>query len=143
PTRIAQAPTTEGVIASLREENLTGQTVGVTLYGEPNLPLEQFLHSAEAQVRAVMPYVYAPASDDDRVVDLITRLNRGEVDVLIFTSPPQLERLHEVAEQRGVVDLLRTGLQRTRVAAVGPVVAEHLREHGDPVHICPEQGFVM
>jgi uroporphyrinogen-III synthase len=29
------------------------------------------------------------------------------------------------------------------VAAVGPVVAETLRSRGAPVHIVPEQGFVM
>jgi hypothetical protein len=29
------------------------------------------------------------------------------------------------------------------VAAVGPVVADNLRARGAPVHICPEQGWVM
>jgi uroporphyrinogen-III synthase len=29
------------------------------------------------------------------------------------------------------------------VAAVGPVVAEALRERGATVHLCPEQGWVM
>ncbi len=46
PTRIAQAPTTEGVIATLRGEPLQGQSVGITLFGEPNPALEQFLVSA-------------------------------------------------------------------------------------------------
>ena len=45
-------------------EPLQGQTVGVTLYGEPNPVLEQFLIAAGAQVRTVMPYIYAPAADD-------------------------------------------------------------------------------
>jgi uroporphyrinogen-III synthase len=143
PTRVAQAPTTEGVIATLRQEPLQGQAVGVTLYGEPNPPLEQFLTAAGATVRPVLPYVYAPAADDARVADLIARLARGEVDVLVLTSSPQADRLHEVAAARGLEDALRQGLNRTRVAAVGPVMAEHLRQLGAPVHICPEQGFVM
>lgn len=143
PTRVAQAPTTEGVIATLREEPLNGQTVGVTLFGESNPALEQFLLSAGAQVRTVLPYVYAPAADDDRVADLIARLERGEVDVLVFTSSPQVDRLYEIAAKRGLQDALRRGLQRTRIAAVGPVLAEHLRQRGTEVHICPEQGFVM
>lgn len=143
PTRIAAAPTTDGVIASLRSEPLSGQTVGVTLYGEPNPPLEQFLVSVGAQVRTVMPYIYAPASDDDRVADLISRLERGEVDVLLFTSSSQVDRLYEVAKRRGMEETLRHGLTRTRIAAVGPVLAERLRQHGATVDICPEQGFVM
>ncbi|HWG41487.1 MAG TPA: uroporphyrinogen-III synthase [Gemmataceae bacterium] len=143
PTRIAQTPTTEGVIATLRNESLQGQTVGVTLYGEPNPPLEQFLISAGAQVRTVLPYVYAPAAEDERVADLIARLDRGEVDVLLFTSSAQVDRLYEVAEGRGLHDALRRGLARTRIAAIGPVLADHLRQCGATVHICPEQGFVM
>jgi uroporphyrinogen-III synthase len=81
----------------------------------------------------VLPYVYAPAADDDRVADLIGRLARGEVDVLMLTSSPQADRLHEVAARRGLEDALRQGLDRTRVAAVGPVMAEHLRRLGAPV----------
>ncbi len=143
PTCVAPAPTTEGVIAALGGEPLQGQTVGVTLYGEPNPALEQFLISAGAQVRTVLPYIYAPAADDERVADLITRLERGEVDVLLFTSSAQVDRLYEVADRRGLSDALRKGLSRTRIAAVGPVLAEHLRQRGAVVSICPEQGFVM
>ena len=90
-----------------------------------------------------MPYVYAPASDADRVHDLIDRMARGEVDVLVFTSSPQVDRLFEAAAQRGRDTELRQGLDRTRVAAVGPVLAESLRQKGARVDICPEQGFVM
>jgi uroporphyrinogen-III synthase len=143
PARVAQAPTTEGVIAALRHEPLQGQTVGVTLSGAPNPQLEEFLTSAGAQVRTVLPYVYAPAADDQHVADLISRLAAGGVDVLIFTSSPQVDRLYEVAGRRGLEEALRQGLTRIRVAAVGPVVADNLRHRGAPVHICPEQGFVM
>jgi uroporphyrinogen-III synthase len=143
PTKVAQPPTTEGVIDTLRQESLQGQTVGVTLYGEPNPTLEGFLTSAGATVRTVMPYVFAPAADDGRVAELIARLGRGEVDVLLFTSSPQVDRLYDVAAKRGLDEALRQGLGKTRVAAVGPVVADDLRRRGAPVHVCPEQGFVM
>jgi uroporphyrinogen-III synthase len=143
PTRLAPTPTTEGVITSMRSEPLQGQTVGVTLYGEPNPALEQFLTSAGAHVHTVMPYIYALATDDDRVADLIVRLDSGAVDVMLFTSSPQVDRLYEVAQRRGLHEALRNGLARTRIAAVGPVLAEHLRQRGASVDICPEQGFVM
>jgi uroporphyrinogen-III synthase len=143
PAKIAEAPTTDGVIATLRGENLRGKTVGVTLYGEPNPRLVQFLEEAGATVHTVLPYVYAPAADAERVAQLIERLARGEIHFLIFTSSPQVERLYEVAAQRGLQSLLQTGMERTRVAAVGPVVAENLRKHGARVDLCPEHGFVM
>jgi uroporphyrinogen-III synthase len=143
PTEVAVTPTTEGVIATLRLQSLQGQTVGVQLYAPTNTPLVTFLEAAGAKVRTVLPYVYAPKADDDRVVDLIRRLEAGSVDVLVFTSSPQVERLFEIAAQHGLEGALQEGLRRTRIAAIGPVVAQSLRQRGAPVAICPEQGFVM
>jgi uroporphyrinogen-III synthase len=143
PTKVADTPTTAGVIAALRSEPLAGQTVGVTLYGVDNPALVQFLESQGATVRTVLPYVYAPAADADRVADLITRLAAGTLDVLLFTSSPQVDRLFEVAAERGLETALKLGFGKTCVAAVGPVLAEHLRQLGVRVDVCPEQGFVM
>jgi uroporphyrinogen-III synthase len=143
PTKVAETPTTEGVIASLHGEPLAGKSVGVTLYGVDNPPLVQFLETAGATVRTVLPYVYAPAADGESVAGLIGRLAAGTVDVLIFTSSPQVDRLFEVAAERGLETSLKQGLEKTRVAAVGPVLADHLRQRGVAVAICPEQGFVM
>ena len=69
-TRVAAAPTTEGVIATLKQEPLAGKTVGVQLYSESNPPLADYLASAGAAMRAVQPYVYAPAADADLAATL-------------------------------------------------------------------------
>lgn len=143
PTVLAQAPTTDGVIASLRSQDLRGKNVGVQLYSESNPPLAAFLHEAGATVEAVQPYVYAPASDAERVVDLIRQMADGRVDAVVFTSSPQLDRLFEVAQERGLEDALRQGLKRTTVASVGPVVNENLAKLGVQVDITPAQGFQM
>ena len=143
PSLTAQAPPTEGVIATLRAEPLQGKTVGVQLYNESNPPLTEFLASAGATVRTVLPYVYAPAADTERVAELIGRMAAGGLDVIVFTSSPQVDRLFEVAAERALEPMLEQGLQRVRVAAVGPVVADSLRQRGTLVHVCPEQGFVM
>jgi uroporphyrinogen-III synthase len=143
PALVAKSPTTEGVMTTLREEQLAGRTVGLTLYGEPNPTLEGFLSSAGATVRPVLSYVYAPDTEEEQVARLIKRLQEGAIDVFVLTSSPQVDRLYEVAQRRGLEEALQQGWQRTLVAAVGPVLAEHLRQKGAPVHICPEQGFVM
>jgi len=143
PWQTAQAPTTEGVMATLRAVALKDVSVGVTRYGDVNAALESFLVGAGALVHPVMPYVYAPAADDERVAHLIAEMAGGAVDVLVLTSSPQVERLHEVARQRNLEETLKQAWQRTRVAAVGPVVADNCRQHQVAVHICPEQGFVM
>lgn len=143
PSRIADAPTTDGVIAALRSESLKGQHVGVQMYSPANPPLTDFLAQAGAVAHPVLPYVYAAAADADRVAELIHQLAAGGVDAVVFTSSPQVTRLYEVAAERGKESALADGLRRTCVAAVGPIVAETLREHAAPVHVCPEQGFVM
>jgi uroporphyrinogen-III synthase len=143
PYRVAASPTTEGVIAALRQEPLSGVAVGVQLYAPSNPPLLEFLAAAGAAAHPVLPYVYAPASDAGRVVELIDRLESGAVDVIVFTSSPQWTRLEEVAAARGRQEALRAGLGRVRVAAVGPVIADTLRRAGVRVDVCPERGFVM
>jgi uroporphyrinogen-III synthase len=74
---------------------------------------------------------------------LIEQMALGSVDAIVFTSSPQVDRLFEVAEERDLEDTLRSGLTRTKVASVGPVLNEALRARGVRVDICPEQGFVM
>ncbi|HEV3143277.1 MAG TPA: uroporphyrinogen-III synthase, partial [Gemmataceae bacterium] len=140
PWKVAEAPTTEGVIASLRAEPIQGKTIGVQLYGESNPALAEFLAASGATMVPVLPYVYAPAADADRVADLIARMKQGLVDVLVFTSSPQVDRLFEVAKERKLETELAAGLNRTKIASVGPVLSENLTRHGIHVEVCPRQG---
>jgi uroporphyrinogen-III synthase len=143
PFKVAVAPTTDGVIETLKQESLSGLGVGVQLYSESNLPLTEYLAYAGARVHTVLPYVYAPAADSTKVVDLVERMAAGQVDCIVFTSSPQVDRLVEVAKERGIEDTLRIAWTRTRIAAVGPLVKERLNDIGARAHIVPEQGFQM
>ncbi len=144
PDLAAEEPTTEGVIASLSKVNMQGRTVGLQLYAQvPNPKLVGFLESAGASVYPVAPYVYAPASDEQQVGELIRRMDNDEIDVIAFTSASQVERLWEVSQARGLESNLAAGLTRTQVAAVGPVVADELRKRGVVVQISPESSFFM
>ncbi|HEY0683418.1 MAG TPA: uroporphyrinogen-III synthase [Steroidobacter sp.] len=140
PDVAAESPTTQGVIDSLRTENLQGRKVGVQLYGtEPNRPLIEFLQAAGAQVLTVAPYVYADKVADDAVTDLMQRMAAGQVDIIAFTSTPQVERLFTV----GPLELVKAAFEKTEVAAIGPVVADALKRHEIPVRLMPEDSFFM
>ena len=67
----------------------------------------------------------------------------GSVDIVVFTSSPQVDRLYEVAAEQALEETLGQGLAKVCVAAVGPVVADRLRSRGVRVDVCPEQGYVM
>ena len=140
PDITPERPTTEGVIASLQPLELKGRRFGVQLYGtEPNRPLIDFLESAGAKVSTVAPYVYADAADDAAVLNLLSRIQAGEVDAIAFTSTPQVERLFAVASAQAVT----AALGKTVVAAVGPVVADTLQKHGIQPRLMPEESFFL
>ncbi len=142
PDLAAAEPTTQGIIASLREVNLRGRRVGVQLYGtEPNPPLMEFLKQAGAEISTVAPYVYANAAADADVIALIDRMAGGTVHAIAFTSKAQIERLFNVAAGAG--GRLQAGLARTLVAAVGPVVRDELSARGVKVGLMPEDAYFL
>ena len=143
--RVAVSPTTEGVIETLKAESLSGQRIGVQLYGtDPNLKLVAFLQQAGALVSTVSPYIYADDVEDARVDQLIDALLAAEVDAVAFTSATQVRRLFQIARRREQGDAqLLAALRRLKVAAVGPVVRDELLAYGVQVDLMPESSFFM
>ncbi len=140
----ADSPTTDGVIASLEKLEIQSRRVAVQLYGEePNHKLIDYLNSRGAEVSTVAPYVYSNRLDEEKVVELLENMAAGSVDVIAFTSKPQVKRLMQVVQDRKLEEILQKALQKSVVAAVGPVVAETLKEQGIKVDIMPERTFFM
>lgn len=142
PGLAAETPTTEGVIATLGREQLAGHTIGVQLYpGNPNPLLLDFLQAAGATADPVVPYRYASDAESQQVEAAIRDMAAGKLDAVAFTSTPQIERLEEVAQQRGLEAELRQGLACVRIAAVGPVAASALKKRGLAIAIMPKTSF--
>jgi uroporphyrinogen-III synthase len=136
----ATSPTTPGVIEAMRPIDLAGRRVAVQLYGnDPNLVLTSFLRERKAEVTTVAPYVYGNAADDATVTALLERMAAGEVDAIAFTSKLQIERL--VSQQPA--PLVKRALTRTKIAAVGPIVAEAIRAAGFEVSSSPGHSWFM
>ncbi len=140
----AEAPTTDGVIATLQGLALKGRRFGVQLYpGNPNVLLLDALAAAGATADAIVPYRYASDSETDAVARAIHTLAAGGADFIAFTSTPQIDRLVKVAEERGLQAELKAGLGRTRIAVAGPVVARLLQGMGFAIVAMPESNFHM
>lgn len=139
----AAAPTTDGIIAALKDEALAGRQIGVQLPPDAPSRLVDFLREAGAKPDPVEPYVYRPAADPPDIAALIEAMTRGEVDVIAFTSAPQVARLFEAAVSEGAEERLLAALRRTRIAAIGPVVAGELRQHGLEAAIMPRDTYFM
>ena len=140
----AEEPTTDGLIMTLSGLDLRGRRIGVQLYpGNPNTRFTDFLRQAGAEPDPVLPYVYAAAADDDKVVELIDRMANRAVDAIAFTSSPQVQRLFEVAGATRREEALASALRGMQIGAVGPVVAEELRRRGLEATITPDHSYFM
>jgi uroporphyrinogen-III synthase len=141
PDISADEHTSEGLVATLSKIDLKGRTVGVQLY--PNAPptLVDFLTKAGAKSDPVLCYAYASRAEDQRVAEVIRAIIDRQVDIIAFTSSPQVKRLQQVAAGSGQDGLLREAFGHVQVACVGPVTAEAVTAAGWNTAIAPQSNF--
>jgi uroporphyrinogen-III synthase len=140
----AETPTTDGLVATLSRLDLQHRKMGIQLYpGGPEARFTDFLRDAGAEPDTVLPYVYASAAEEQSVAELIDRMAAGTVDVIAFTSSPQVERLFAVAKATQREGMLRRALGVTAIAAMGPVVTGDLQRRGVDVAITPDGSYFM
>jgi uroporphyrinogen-III synthase len=140
----AAEPTTAGLIAALQKTALPNRRVAVQLYAsDQDMQLVDYLRGRGIEPDCVAPYHYASAAEDEKVVELIGSLARGEVDAIAFTSKAQVHRLKKLARDKGLDAELSKGLATARVAAIGPIVAAELEAAGFRVDAMPEESYSM
>jgi uroporphyrinogen-III synthase len=141
PQATTQKPTSEGIVEMLSLIDITGHRVGLQLYPDKDhSALIKAITSQGAEVDSVTPYVYDAQSADANILTAVDELAQGRIDAIALTSSGQVRRLIEVAQAHGCEDRLREGLQRTRIASVGPVVSSELQSHGLRTDIVPAEG---
>lgn len=134
-------PTSEGLLDALADRDLGDRVVAVQRYGEENPFLVDGLRARGASVLEIPLYEWALPEDEAPLVRLIRDLVAGRVDVVAFTSSPQVKHLFAVAERQGLGDRLAGALREgVTVAVVGPVCDAALRERGITARIRPDKG---
>jgi uroporphyrinogen-III synthase len=140
PDVIPVNPTTEGVIEALRDRDLQGRKVGVQLYGTPNPQLVSALEAKGATVTPVQVYAYGAAADAGAVGELIGLILDGRINVIAFTSAPQVSMLFDFATQLGSAAPLEMALKsQVAIASIGEVTSRALAERGLSPKIIPPQ----
>ena len=139
----AAQPTSEGVVAVLAQGELRGRRVALQLYPGAPSTLVDFLKGAGARPDPVLPYAYLPASGGAEILRLIEEMAAGRVDAVAFTSAAQIVQLFELARAAEAEARLRAALERTRIAAIGPVVAAELERRGLCALIMPRDTYFM
>jgi uroporphyrinogen-III synthase len=137
--RAAEPFTTPDLLAALADLDLAGRVVGVQHYGEPNEELVEALRARGAEVLEVEVYRWTLPDDLAPIQHLLAELLTARVDALLVTSQVQVRHLWQVAASVGLAAALpELLLGRVVVAAVGPLAARALRDHGIRVDLEPE-----
>ena len=117
---------------------VTGKTVAVQEYGEPNSELYEALSQRQAEVIRVPVYRWALPQDTGPLLSAIRATIAGQFDVLIFTSAQQVRNLLMLATTNGWRDEWLASARKCVIASIGPTASETLREVGLPPDIEPE-----
>ncbi len=135
-------PTSSALLASLSAaHDLRGAVVAVQLYGEANPVLVDGLAALGARVLEIPLYEWAPPEDEGVLERLVRDLIAGRIDVLAFTSSPQVANVFTAAERLGLGAHLSGALStRVAVATIGPVCETALRERGVAPQIRADKG---
>ena len=133
-------PHTTDQVCDLVGECLVGRTVLLQHYGTDNELLAGHLRGAGAELVELHPYEWGEPVDVEPVRALLDRLVAGEIDITAFTSASQVHMLFQIARRQGRADEVGDALRsRTIVAALGPVCAAALHDHGVSPRIQPDR----
>ncbi len=136
---VTEKPTSEGITETLAKLDLRGHRVGIQLYPEQDhAKLLGAIKAMGAEIDTVLPYVYDAKAAEPNIVAAIDEMAAGRIDAIALTSRGQARRLLETAKSRGLEPSLKEALQRTKVAAVGPVVSDELKASGIATDIFPD-----
>ncbi len=130
---------TEDLLEAAQGVDFAGREVAVQAYGGPNNLLARTLRERGAAVREVSLYTWGLPDDPSPVLELIRRLEAGEIAAVAFTSQPQVPNLLAIAAQAGQEAALRRCLNSAAVlvASVGPVCTRRLLQNGLKVDVEP------
>jgi uroporphyrinogen-III synthase len=127
------------LLQALDEGSLVqGKRVALQEYGVVNAELVAGLQAGAASLLRVPVYEWALPEDTAPMLTAIRRWQRGELDVVLFTSANQVHNVMHMAEELGAAPDLRRVAARVVLASIGPMCSEALRQWALPVDLEPE-----
>lgn len=125
--------TTRELLDCIRDVPVKGERVIVQRYGSANRELDAALEARGAEVIEIPTYRWVLPHDTAPLAELVGRLERGEMDAVLFTNAEQVRNLFLVSKQLNKD--VQGPLNRTLVASIGPVASAALREAGVKVGV--------
>ncbi len=134
-------PASGGGLAALGSHDLAGKSVAVQLYGDDHVAVSDALAGRGARVLDIPLYEWAFPEDETVLERFVADACAGRIDVVAFTSSPQIRHVFAVAERLGRARELTRALDASvTTAVVGPVCAASLVERGITPKIVAPKG---
>jgi uroporphyrinogen-III synthase len=127
-------------------DELGSMRVAVQEYGASNPEFLSELTVKCGEVTKVPVYQWTLPEDVGPLRECVLGAANGSVDVVLFMTAVQVIHLFQVAEEMGMREELRAGLNSMVVVSIGPTTSEELTHYGiipdfEPSH--PKMGFLV
>jgi uroporphyrinogen-III synthase len=149
--------TADGIAKMLKSIGIQGKKIGVLWHGSYFPVFSNEMSAAGAEIVECSTYTYSfdlkesgakildemgfkyIYPDQDKVIKLIEAINKGDIHVITFTSPPSARDLLKIAESIKMKEPLQLSLNNNViVVAIGPSTKKALEEYTIQVDVMPQ-----
>ena len=127
--------TAEGLVEEFAKKEITNKTIGIPRTASARSTLPEGLEELGNTVILAEAYKSLFPMDDEKVKELISKIENREIDAITFTSPLTVENFFKIADDKEkLAKLLNDNLL---TVSIGPITAKGLDKY-DIAYIYPD-----
>ena len=120
--------TAEGLVEEFAKKEITNKTIGIPRTASARSTLPEGLEELGNTVILAEAYKSLFPMDDEKVKELISKIENREIDAITFTSPLTVENFFKIADDKEkLAKLLNDNLL---TVSIGPITAKVLDKYG-------------
>lgn len=119
--------TAEGLLEEFEKRNITNQTIGIPRTASARPVLPEGLEKLNNKVIVAEAYKSLFPMDEDKINDLIAKIENNEIDAITFTSPLTVTNFFKISKNKEkLADLLSNNLL---TVCIGPITGKNLDQY--------------
>ena len=119
--------TAEGLVEEFEKRGITSQTIGIPRTASARATLPEGLEKLGNTVILAEAYKSLFPMDDEKVKELISKIENSEIDAITFTSPLTVENFFEISDDKErLAQLLSNNLL---TVSIGPITGRVLDKY--------------
>lgn len=119
--------TAEGLVEEFEKRGITNQTIGIPRTASARATLPEGLEKLGNTVILAEAYKSLFPMDDEKVKELISKIENSEIDAITFTSPLTVENFFEISDDKErLAELLSNNLL---TVSIGPITGRVLDKY--------------